>query len=77
MKLMAAKMKSEGGSRETARAIYRQMFEEAQNDEIKKTAELRLLTLDSLDERDAIRRLWKIFNSRQVAVRIIGARFSR
>ena len=55
MKLMAANMKSEGGSRETARAVYRQIFEEAQNAEIKKTAELKLQTLDSLDERDAIK----------------------
>ena len=55
MRMMAAKMKSEGGSRETARRIYRQMFEEAADKQLKETLNLRLLELDSLDERDAIR----------------------
>lgn len=55
MRMMSAKMKNEGGSRETARAIYSQMFEEAQDKQIKESAALRLLQLDSLDERDAIR----------------------
>ncbi len=55
MKMMAAKMKSEGGSRDTAREIYRQMFENSEDKQVKENAELRLLELDSLDERDAIR----------------------
>lgn len=55
MRIMAAQMKKEGGSRETARAIYRQMLAEARDEKIKETAELRLLELDSLDERDAIK----------------------
>jgi len=56
MLMMAAKTKSEGGSRETARAIYRQMFDEAEDTQVKENAELRLLELDSLEERDAIRK---------------------
>jgi tetratricopeptide (TPR) repeat protein len=55
LKMMAAKMKSEGGSREIARAIYTQMLEESEDRQAKETAALRLLELDSIDERDAIR----------------------
>ncbi len=53
MRLMAASMKNDGGSRDTARSIYRQMLAEG-DDAIKPTAELRLKELNSLDERDAI-----------------------
>jgi tetratricopeptide (TPR) repeat protein len=55
LKLMAAQMKNEGGSRETARAIYEQMFQEAEDRQVKENAAIHLLKLDSLDERDAIR----------------------
>ncbi len=55
MKLMAAKMKNEGGSRETAREIYRQMAENSEDKQTREMGELRLLQLDSLEERDAIR----------------------
>jgi tetratricopeptide (TPR) repeat protein len=54
MELMAAAMKTKGGSRETARAIYREMLDSAEDDQIRITAERRLAQLDSLDERDAI-----------------------
>lgn len=54
MQMMTAKTKTEGGSRETARAIYRQMFDEAEDEETKKNAAFRLSELDSLEERDAI-----------------------
>jgi tetratricopeptide (TPR) repeat protein len=55
LRMMAAKMKSEGGSRETARTIYRQMATESEDSKVKENAALRLAELDSLDERDAIR----------------------
>ena len=64
MRLMAAKMKSEGGNRETARAIYQQMFDDAQDEQSKGTARLRLLELDSLNERDAIRAALKHFKEK-------------
>lgn len=64
MRIMAAQMKKEGGSRETARAIYRQMFIEAQDPKIKETAELRLLELDSLEERDAIKKVLDEFQAK-------------
>lgn len=55
LQMMTAKTKTEGGSRETARAIYRQMLEQAEDEQTGKIAESRLLELDSLDERDEIR----------------------
>lgn len=55
MVMLALRMKSEGGSRETARAVYRQMLEETQDEQIREHAALRLLQLEWFDERDAIR----------------------
>ncbi len=57
MKLMAAKMNSDGGSRETARQIYQQMFNEAQDSQTKENAKIRLLEVDSLNEREAIQKV--------------------
>lgn len=54
MEIMAARMKTEGGSRDTAREMYVQMLAEATDDQTKVTAQNRLLQLDSLDERDAV-----------------------
>ncbi len=64
MKSMAAKMKSDGGNRETARAIYRQIFDEAQDEQAKENARLRLLGLDSLDEREAIQKALDDFKAK-------------
>ncbi len=55
MKIMAASMLNQGGSRDTARALYQQMLAESQDQQTKITAEFRLLEIDSLDEMDAIR----------------------
>ncbi len=54
MRLMAAAMKTEGGSRSTARTIYSQMVKESDDEAVRSTAEKNLMELDSLDERDAI-----------------------
>ena len=54
MKLMAASMKADGGSRETARSIYRQMLDGSDDEQVRITATSRLKELDSLDETDAI-----------------------
>ncbi len=64
LKMMSAKMKSEGGSREVAREIYLRMSEETDDDRIKENAALRLLEIDSLDERDAIRAALQNFNEK-------------
>ena len=53
-KLMAARMKTQAGSRETAREIYSLMLSGAEDQQTQTSAELRLMELDSLDERDAV-----------------------
>ena len=63
-RLMTAQMKTQGGSRDTARAMYRQMFDEAQDSQTKEVAQIRLLELDSLDERDAIRKVLQSFKEK-------------
>ena len=57
MEAMQARMAVEGGSRDTAREIYRRMFEQSDDPKVKEMARRRLLQLQSLDERDALRRL--------------------
>jgi tetratricopeptide (TPR) repeat protein len=54
LNLMAAAMKSKGGSRETAQAIYRQMYEEGDDTNIKYAALLRWQQLMALDEMEVI-----------------------
>jgi tetratricopeptide (TPR) repeat protein len=54
MKMMAASMKTKGGSHDTARAIYQEMLVNSDDEQVKITAQRRLNELDSLDERDAI-----------------------
>lgn len=54
MREMAAAMRTRGGSREIARQMYLQIFEEADDQQSKSNAELRLMEIDSLDEREAI-----------------------
>ncbi|HVF29165.1 MAG TPA: hypothetical protein VM943_13045 [Pyrinomonadaceae bacterium] len=57
MRVMAAQMQVSGGSRAVARDIYERMYAEADDEQVKTTALKRLLQIDSLDERDAIRRV--------------------
>jgi len=54
MRMMAANMRTKGGSREIARAMYQQMYDEAQDQQTRGNAEFRLNEIDSLNERDAI-----------------------
>ena len=54
MRMMAASMKTEGGSRQTARAIYREMLATSEDEQVRNTADRSLKELDSMDERDAI-----------------------
>lgn len=64
LKLMAAKMSSDGGSRETARQMYRQMFENAQDEQSKKNAELQLMKLDAINETEAINKVLQNFQAK-------------
>ncbi|HKY30605.1 MAG TPA: hypothetical protein VJM12_21920 [Pyrinomonadaceae bacterium] len=56
MTAMKARTLTQGGSRDTAREIYVRMYEEASDELVKDMARGRLMELDSLDERDNIRR---------------------
>ncbi len=63
-KMMVASMKSEAGSRETARSIYRQLLDQAEDDRTKQVAMLRLQEFDSLDERDAMNKVLADYRSK-------------
>ena len=54
MRLMAGAMRTEGGSRDTARKIFQQMYDATDDPAVKITAERRIAQLNSLDEREAI-----------------------
>lgn len=64
MKLMAANMKSDGGSRSTARAVYREMYNAADDPQVKAAINQRLMTNDALDETDAITAVLKTFQQK-------------
>jgi tetratricopeptide (TPR) repeat protein len=56
-RLMAAKMRSDSGSRDTAREIYKQALLEAEDQQTKTSAQLRLYQLDALDELELINKV--------------------
>lgn len=64
MKFMAANMKTRGGSRETARAMYEQMAAEAPDPKTREAVKSKLDELDSLDERDAISAVLREFQAK-------------
>jgi tetratricopeptide (TPR) repeat protein len=64
MEAMSARMEAEGGSRATAREMYQRMYEQADDAQIRRMAELHLAQLNSLDERDAIRRVLAAYRER-------------
>jgi hypothetical protein len=57
MAAMSARMKGEGGSRNAAREMYGHLYEVSYDPHIRRMVEKQLLRLDSLDEREKIRRL--------------------
>ena len=61
---MKAKMANEGGSRELAREIYGRLYEQAENAKVKEMARKRLLQLDSLDQRDGLRKALAAYKTR-------------
>ena len=64
MEAMKARMAAEGGSRATAREIYSRMFEQSADEKVKEMARRRLMQLDSLDERDGLRKLMVAYQTR-------------
>jgi tetratricopeptide (TPR) repeat protein len=63
MQTMSARM-AEGSSRTTAREIYQHMYEQSDDEEVRQMVRLRLLQVDSLDQRDAIRKVLEEYASR-------------
>jgi tetratricopeptide (TPR) repeat protein len=64
MTVMAAQMSAQGGSRAVAREMYRRMHEGAADEQVRTLAVQRLAQLDSLEERDRIRRALADFRER-------------
>jgi len=64
MKAMKAQLAIKGGSRDTAREIYQRMYQETDDLNVKIMAGKRILQIQSLNERDAIRHLLSEYSSR-------------
>lgn len=64
MEAMKAKMAADGGSRATAREIYTRMYEGAADEKVRDMARKRLLQLDSMDQRDGLRKLFAAYQAR-------------
>jgi tetratricopeptide (TPR) repeat protein len=64
MQAMKAKMNAEGGSRSTAREIYKQMYEQSTDPKVQELAQRRLMQLDSLDQREGYQRMLLAYQKR-------------
>src|SRR5882762_2394335 len=64
MEAMKAKMLAEGGSLATAREIYLHMYQEAGDEQVKEMAHRHLMRLDSLGERDGLRKILTAYQAR-------------
>lgn len=64
MEAMKAKMAADGGSRATAREIYTRMYEQSTDEKVRDMAHKRLLQLDSLDQRESLRKLFAAYRAR-------------
>jgi tetratricopeptide (TPR) repeat protein len=64
MEAMKAKMAADGGSRATAREIYMHMYEQSADEKVRDMARRRLLQLDSLDQRESLRKLFAAYQAR-------------
>jgi tetratricopeptide (TPR) repeat protein len=57
MAALSARMKAEGGSRDAAREMYRHLYEASNDEAVKEMVTKQIMRLDSLEERDVIRRV--------------------
>lgn len=64
MTAMTAKMAADGGSRTIAREIYARMHDDSADEKVKDMARRRLIQLDSLDQRDGLRKLLAMHQTR-------------
>jgi tetratricopeptide (TPR) repeat protein len=64
MEALKAKMVAEGGSRSTAREIYTRMYDQSSDEQVRDMAHKRLMQLDSLDQREFLRKLLNAYQAR-------------
>jgi len=64
MKVMQARMADEGSSRDTAREIYLRMYEQAGDEQVKTMALRHLWYLDSVDQREALRKILSAYQQK-------------
>ena len=64
MQAMKARMTAQGGSRDTARQIYTNMFEQSTDERIRDMAQRRVWQLDALDQIDALQKMLTTYNER-------------
>lgn len=64
MEAMKAKMAADGRSRSTAREIYTRMYEQSADEKVRDMARKHLLQLDSLDQREYLRKLLAAYQAR-------------
>ena len=57
MSMMKARVKTQGGSRETARIVYEQLLQSTNDERTKEAVKLRIKELDYLNELDALNKL--------------------
>ena len=60
---MSARMKAEGGSRGAAREMYLRLYEASEDETVRRMVEKQVLRIDSLEERDLIRRVLADFSA--------------
>jgi tetratricopeptide (TPR) repeat protein len=64
MAALSARMMAEGGSRKLAREMYERIYDQSEDAQVKHMAALRIMQIDSYDERDAIRRVLSDYAAR-------------
>jgi tetratricopeptide (TPR) repeat protein len=64
MMAMSARMKAEGGASHAAREMYMHLAESSQDPNVKQMVNAQLMRLDSLEERDKIRRVLSDYTAR-------------
>lgn len=64
MVALSARMKADGGSRQAAREMYWRLYEASNDETVRRMVEKQVMRLDSLDERDLIRRILSEYAAR-------------
>src|SRR5262249_35967214 len=64
MAAIGARMKAEGGSRDAAREMYQHLYDSSNDEAVKEMVRKQVMRLDSLDERETIRKVLDEFKVR-------------